>query len=202
MKHLLTREKVCEFAQKTCDFAHTTHKYILYICPDMAKKGKILVVDDNEDILFALNLLLAPHVEKVKVTTQPSRIEYFMTNFVPDVILLDMNFSRDAVNGDEGFECLKRILKQDPEAIVVFMTAYTDTDKVARAIKAGATDFVSKPGEKEQLLVTLSTAVKLSESQKKVRKLKEQIDALNGQADKQPEMIGKSPAMRQVNETI
>lgn len=122
MKHLLTREKVCEFAQKTCDFAHTTHKYILYICPDMAKKGKILVVDDNEDILFALNLLLAPHVEKVKVTTQPSRIEYFMTNFVPDVILLDMNFSRDAVNGDEGFECLKRILKQDPEAIVVFMT--------------------------------------------------------------------------------
>ena len=64
MKHLLTRKKVCEFAQKTCDFAHTTHKYILYICPDMAKKGKILVVDDNEDILFALNLLLSPHVEK------------------------------------------------------------------------------------------------------------------------------------------
>lgn len=202
MKHLLTREKVCEIAQKTCDFAHTTHKYILYICPDMAKKGKILVVDDNEDILFALNLLLAPHVEKVKVTTQPSRIEYFMTNFMPDVILLDMNFSRDAVNGDEGFECLKRILKQDPEAIVVFMTAYTDTDKVVRAIKAGATDFVSKPWEKEKLLATLSTAVKLSESQKKVRKMKEQIDALNGQADKQPEMIGKSPAMRQVNETI
>mgnify|MGYP003299884908 CR=1 FL=1 len=128
----------------------------------MAKKGKILIVDDNEDVLFALNLLLSPHVEKVKVTTQPSRIEHFMTTFGPDVILLDMNFSRDAVNGDEGFQCLKHILKLDPEAVVVFMTAYTDTDKVVKAIKAGATDFVSKPWEKEKLLATLSTAVKLS----------------------------------------
>ena len=202
MKHLLTRRKACDSAQKTCEFAHTPHEIISYICPHMAKKGKILIVDDNEDVLFALNLLLSPHVEKVKVTTQPSRIEHFMTTFGPDVILLDMNFSRDAVNGDEGFQCLKHILKLDPEAVVVFMTAYTDTDKVVKAIKAGATDFVSKPWEKEKLLATLSAAVKLSESQKKVQKMKEQIDALNGQAEEMPEMIGNSPAMRQVNETI
>ena len=71
----------------------------------METKGKILIVDDNEDVLLALNLLLEPHVEKVKVTTQPSRIEHFMTTFEPDVILLDMNFRRDAISGEEGFDC-------------------------------------------------------------------------------------------------
>ena len=58
----------------------------------MNAKGKILIIDDNEDVLFALNLLLDPYVEKIKVTTQPTRIEHFMTTFQPDVILLDMNF--------------------------------------------------------------------------------------------------------------
>ena len=57
----------------------------------MNTKGKILIIDDNEDVLFALNLLLEPYVEKIKVTTQPTRIEHFMTTFQPDVILLDMN---------------------------------------------------------------------------------------------------------------
>ena len=61
------------------------------------KNGKILIIDDNEDVLFALNLLLEPYVEQIKVTTQPERIEHFMSTFVPDVILLDMNFRRDAM---------------------------------------------------------------------------------------------------------
>ena len=59
------------------------------------KNGKILIIDDNEDVLFALNLLLEPYVEQIKVTTQPERIEHFMSTFVPDVILLDMNFRQD-----------------------------------------------------------------------------------------------------------
>ena len=95
----------------------------------MEAKGKILIVDDNEDVLFALNLLLESHVEKVKVTTQPSRIEHFMKTFEPDVILLDMNFRRDAISGQEGFDCLEQILQQDPQAVVLFMTAYADTER-------------------------------------------------------------------------
>ena len=74
----------------------------------MEKQGKIFIVDDNEDVLFALNLLLEPYVEKVKVSTQPSRIEHFMTTFEPDVTLLDMNFSRDAISGQEGFDCPRK----------------------------------------------------------------------------------------------
>ena len=80
----------------------------------MENRGKILIIDDNEDVLFALNLLLEPYVEKVKVTTQPARIEFFMTTFQPDVILLDMNFRRDAISGQEGFDCLEQIFEVRP----------------------------------------------------------------------------------------
>lgn len=167
----------------------------------MDEKGKILIIDDNEDVLFALNLLLEPYMEKVKVTTQPSRVEYFMKSFRPDVILLDMNFRRDAISGQEGFDCLEQILALDPQAVVVFMTAYADTDKAVRAIKAGATDFVSKPWEKEKLLATLSSAVKLSRSRQEVGRLKNQVNILQG-GDDLPELIGNSPAMMRVRETV
>ena len=167
----------------------------------MEQKGKILIIDDNEDVLFALNLLLEPYVEKIKVTTQPSRIEHFMTTFHPDVVLLDMNFRRDAISGQEGFDCLEQIQHLDPQAVVIFMTAYSDTDKAVRAIKAGATDFISKPWEKEKLLATLSSAVQLSLSRKEVGRLQEQVSALKGD-ETIPELIGNSPAMSKVKETI
>lgn len=167
----------------------------------MEEKGKILIIDDNEDVLFALNLLLESYMEKVKVTTQPARIAHFMTTFKPDVILLDMNFRRDAISGQEGFDCLEQILQIDPQAVVIFMTAYADTDKAVRAIKEGATDFVSKPWEKEKLLATLSSALKLSRSRKEVGKLQAQMLALKTD-DELPELIGNSPAMQKVKETI
>ena len=170
---------MCENAHIVCDFAHTTQENNTYLCRSMEKQGKILIVDDNEDVLFALNLLLTPHVEKVKVTTQPSRIEHFMKSFNPDVILLDMNFQQDAISGKEGFDCLDEILKIDDQAVVIFMTAYADTDKAVKAIKAGATDFISKPWEKEKILATLSTAVKLRKSRLEVDQLKNQVTALN-----------------------
>lgn len=166
----------------------------------MEEKGKILIIDDNEDVLFALNLLLEPYMAKIKVTTQPARIEHFIRTFQPDVVLLDMNFSRDAVSGQEGFEWLERILAIDPKAVVILMTAYSDTDKAVRAIKAGATDFVSKPWETEKLLATLSSAVKLSHSRKEVGRLRERMDALRG--DDLPELIGDSPAILRVRDTI
>ena len=168
----------------------------------MEKKGKIFIVDDNEDVLFALNLLLEPFVEKVKVTTQPSRIEHFMTTFEPDVILLDMNFRRDAISGQEGFDCLEQILGIDPEAVVLFMTAYADTEKAVRAIKAGATDFIPKPWEKEKLLATISSAVKLRQSRREVKQLQAKVEALSGQDKEVPLMIGQSKVMQEVFITI
>ena len=169
---------------------------------EVNKLGKILIVDDNEDVLFALNLLLEPYTEKIKVATTPDRIENFMTTFQPDLILLDMNFSRDAISGQEGFESLKQILQIDPQAIVIFMTAYADTDKAVRAIKAGATDFIPKPWEKDKLLATLTSGMRLRQSQQEVSILKEQVEVLSGQNTSENDIIGESSDMQEVFTTI
>jgi len=166
------------------------------------KQGKILIIDDNEDVLFALNLLLEPYVDQIRVTTQPERIEHFMESYAPDVILLDMNFRRDAISGQEGFTWLEKIKKIDPDAVVLFITAYADTEKAVRAIKAGATDFIPKPWEKEKLLATLSAALKLRESRTEVRTLKRQVAALETAEEGGFEIIGESNAMQEIFSTV
>ena len=190
-------------------FAHTRDVGLCRPClhekkTDMEQFGKILIVDDNEDVLFALNLLLEPYAEKIKVAVTPDRIEHFMTTFRPDIILLDMNFSRDAISGQEGFDSLKQILSIDPQAVVIFMTAYADTDKAVRAIKAGATDFIPKPWEKEKLLATLSSGMKLRRSRTEINLLKEQVEVLsNATAGGSEEVIiGDSLVMQQVFSTV
>lgn len=165
------------------------------------KKGKVLIIDDNEDVLFALNALLLPHVEKIKVSTTPEKIEEYMQSYTPDVIFLDMNFQKDVISGNEGFFWLNRILTIDAQAIVILMTAYADTDKAVQAIKAGATDFISKPWEKEKLMATLSSALRLKESQNKVATLKQQVQTLSD-GSIYPEIIGDSPAMQEIFEMI
>lgn len=193
---------MCDFALFLCGIAHTTQRIIAYLCKMMEQKGKILIIDDNEDVLFALKLLLEPHVESMRLLTQPSRIEHFMRTYEPDVILLDMNFQFDAISGQEGFECLEQILRIDPQAVVLFMTAYADTEKAVRAIKAGAIDFIPKPWEKEKILASLSSAFRLRQSRCEIRTLQEKVEALTGQGGDMPLIIGESKAMKEVLDTI
>ena len=169
----------------------------------MADLGKILIIDDNEDVLFALNLLLKTHCGKVKAMRSPERIVHFMTDFRPDIVLLDMNFTRDTVSGEEGMECLQTILKLDPNAVVVMMTAYADTEKAVQAIKAGATDFVSKPSDNGKLLATLHAAMNLRRSQADAIRLKERVEALSAEREEAcPELIGESDCMKRVADTV
>lgn len=128
----------------------------------MEKKGKILIVDDNEDVLLSLNMLLKPYVEGIRVINMPERIIGMMDSFMPDVIMLDMNFHRDAISGEEGYEWLEKILAHNPKSVVLFITAYVDTEKAVRAIKAGAIDFIPKPWDRNKLLDTVKSAVELS----------------------------------------
>ena len=161
----------------------------------MENLGKVLIVDDNEDVLFALNLLLEPFAEMIRVAKVPEKIDFFMKVFLPDIILLDMNFRKDAISGQEGFEWLEKILSKDKDAVVILMTAYGDTDKAVRAIKSGATDFITKPWENEKLLATLSSGIKLRKSRRKVSSLQEQVEALSSDKMPLPEIIGESEAM-------
>ena len=169
----------------------------------VSKNGKILVVDDNEDILFALKLLLKPHVEFVQTTTNPFEIPDIISKVDFDVILLDMNFTKDAISGQEGFSWLGRILEINPAAIVVFITAYGDAEKAVKAIKAGATDFVLKPWHNEKLIATISSAIKLKQSQNQVTDLKERQKEISNVMDSSfHDFIGKSEAMQKVFNTI
>ena len=128
---------------------------------EMEKFGKILVVDDNADVLFTINNQLAPRCEWVRVAYTPERALMLCKKYKPDVVLMDMNFTRDAVSGEEGFQLLRDMLKIDKDLAVIMMTAYSDTPKVVRAIKAGATDFLPKPWERGQLMTMLSSAMRL-----------------------------------------
>ena len=167
------------------------------------KQGKILAVDDNEDILFALKLLLKNHVEKVHTETSPEGIPKLMKEEDFDVILLDMNFTKDAISREQGFDWLNKILEIDPDAVVVFITAYGDAEKAVKAIKAGATDFVLKPWQNEKLLATVNSAIKLRQSKREAGDLKEKQKEINEIQD-QPfhEFIGESPEMKEVFKTI
>ena len=167
------------------------------------KEGNILAVDDNEDILFALKLLLKPHVEKITTISSPDKIPELMSKEKFDLILLDMNFTKDAISGQEGFDWLGRVLSIDPQAVVLFITAYGDAERAVKAIKAGATDFVLKPWQNEKLLATVSSAVKLRRSRKEADELRAKQKGINALMD-EPYMdfIGNSPKMLDVFNTI
>ena len=167
------------------------------------KVGKILAVDDNEDILFALKLLLKQHVEVITTINNPEQVPAALVEEDFDVILLDMNFTKDAISGQEGFDWLAKILEIDPEAVVCFITAYGDAEKAVKAIKAGATDFILKPWQNEKLLATISSSVKLKRSRMEAKGLKSKQQEISAVLD-QPfhEFIGNSPEMQKVFSTI
>lgn len=167
------------------------------------QKGRILIIDDNTDILFALKLLLKPYANYIHTESSPNNIPTLLKENSFDVIFLDMNFTKDAISGQEGFFWLEKILEIDPNAIVLFITAYGDIDRSVMAIKAGATDFIIKPWQNEKLIATLSSAFKLRESQSKVADLQLKQQELNSIND-QPfaDFIGASPEMQNVFRTI
>ncbi len=168
------------------------------------KTGRVLVVDDNEDILFALNLLLKPLVEDVRVAKAPEQIDRFYDLLHPDVVLLDMNFRRDAISGEEGFEWLEHILHRDAQAVVILMTAYADADKAVRALKSGATDFITKPWDNSKLLATLFAGIELSAERHKNRLLEQRMEVAASPfgATAVPVIIGESPVMQRVLQTV
>ncbi|MGE0090719.1 MAG: sigma-54-dependent transcriptional regulator [Bacteroidales bacterium] len=169
----------------------------------MGKFGKVLAVDDNEDILFALKLLLKNYVDVIHTESNPEVIPEIMSREKFDVILLDMNFTKDAIGGHEGFTWLEKILEIDPNAVVVFITAYGDAEKAVKAIKSGATDFILKPWQNEKLLATISSAIRLSQSKNQASDLKmKQIEISAIQDQPFHEFIGNSPEMQQVFSTI
>jgi len=165
--------------------------------------GRILVVDDNVDILYAAELLLSQHGASIQTETDPQRLPELLGQERYDCILLDMNFTRDVTSGQEGFHWLERILAIDPAAVVILITAFADFEMAVRAIKAGAIDFVAKPWQNEKLLATVSSALALSQSRRETSNLRSRQRQLSDDLDRPfQDFVGESAAIEQVRDLV
>ena len=116
-----------------------------------------------------------------------------------DIIILDMNFSAGINTGNEGIYWMKKILENDPLAIVLFITAYGDIEMAVNAIKEGATDYIQKPWDDDKLLVTIMTAVKLRKSNLEIKTLRNKQVHLSENINKSfKTFIGNSTEMQKV----
>ena len=157
------------------------------------------MIDDDEDVLLAAKMLLKKQNHHVIIEKNPKKIPFLLNNDTYDVILLDMNFSKDITSGKEGFYWLDEIIKHDRSSVVILITAFGDVEMAVRALKQGATDFILKPWQNEKLIATIATAIKLKQSYNQVDKLKKAKEMLEEQISKPfAEIIGKSPAIQEV----
>ncbi len=165
--------------------------------------SKLLIVDDNEDVLLAARLLLKPHASVIVTEKDPAKIPSLFQQDSFDVVFLDMNFTKEMTSGQEGFRWLKEILLIDPYAVVVLITAYGDVETAVRAVKEGATDFVLKPWQNEKFLATYFSALKLRESKIELSRIKTRQKYLNEETECGfSEIIGSSDVMKKVFATI
>jgi two-component system, NtrC family, response regulator HydG len=160
--------------------------------------ARILVVDDNEDILQAARLLLKRHFAAVQTLNDPAHLATLAKRGSFDVLLLDMNFSPGADSGEEGMARLAEVLEIDPSAVVVMITAHGDVELAVQAMKKGAADFVTKPWENERLLATLLAALNLRRSRLEASELRQRNSGLAAATLTESGMIGTSPAMQRV----
>jgi two-component system response regulator HydG len=167
------------------------------------KTGKILIIDDDEDILQAARLLLKHHVTHIHTEKTPEVLPALLKNETYDVIFLDMNFAKGATSGKEGFYWLDKIHEIDPNAVVILITAFGDVDMAVRAIKEGASNFILKPWQNERLIATLTSALNLRQSRTEATNLRSKQKQLSADLD-QPfhDFIGESPAMEAVFDAI
>lgn len=156
-----------------------------------------LVIDDDRDILLAARLLLRPMFDEIIVATSPEEGFAASEGQVPDVILLDANFSRGATNAVEGFQWLNKFVTRDPDAVIVMITAHGGVNIAVEAMKRGATDFVSKPWSNERLLATVRTAAALRQSRRAVTTEKRKTVAVGAPVD--TPLLGQSPAMARIH---
>ena len=165
--------------------------------------AKILIVDDDADVLLAARLFLRQHFNVVHTEKDPENIPKLVRSENYDVILLDMNFSRDATSGKEGFFWLNKILEIDPLAVVIFITGYGDIELAVQGIKEGATNFILKPWDNKKLLATITANLQVRHSKQELDELRSKQKALIAHQDQAyGNLIGQSPAMQKVLGTV
>jgi len=166
-------------------------------------KGKILIADDNENILKALLFILRQEFEKIITIKNPAKSASLLHSGQFDVLLLDMNFSAGINSGNEGIFWMREILKSDPDAVIILITAYGDVELAVKAMKEGATDFIQKPFDPVRLISTVKSAFQLRQSKLQVAKLIDKQKHLFEELDKKyTTLIGESKEMTEILSTV
>ncbi|OEK00944.1 sigma-54-dependent Fis family transcriptional regulator [Roseivirga sp. 4D4] len=165
--------------------------------------AKILVLDDDQGVLYTAKMILKQHFETVITEKDPLKLDFLLNQHKYDVIVLDMNFSYGLTSGQEGIKLLKKILKKDLDAHVLMNTAYGEVDIAVEAMKEGAVDFLVKPWQKEKLLATVQSIYTLSKTKKQVKELKtSQKIVVRDQQREFDDIISVSPTMKPVFDAI
>jgi len=168
-----------------------------------AQKGKILIVDDDKNILDSLKLLLKYEFETIDTIKNPNLLLQTYEKNRHDVVLLDMNFAAGYNTGNEGFYWMNKLLDLDSDAVIILITAYGDIDLAIRAIKEGAIDFIQKPWNSDKLIATLNAAINLRQSKIKITKLEQKNSSIQKDIiDKSDPIIGRSKAMLDIFKKI
>ncbi len=167
------------------------------------QKAHVLIVDDDPGILHSARMFLKQLFTDVSVTGDPAVMIDLVKQQAPDVVLLDMNFSRGEIEGKEGIGLLNQLSGIDPDLPVIFITAYGDYDLAVRAIKAGAYDFLVKPWKNQRLHASILSALKYRESKLGMNRYRETASMLEEETNSDyHDFIGESLAMKRVKELI
>ena len=161
------------------------------------KEAHILIVDDDEDILFSARVWLKKFFSQVSCLSKPAEILKFMTENQVDIVVLDMNFRKGFESGQDGLYWMNEIKTLEPQLPIILMTAYGEVELAVEALKNGASDFILKPWNNEKLYASVNLAVDISRKNKKLS----QWENVN-QKNSQYQLESHSPKMQEVLEQI
>src|ERR1044071_2177371 len=161
---------------------------------------KILIADDQPDVLAALRLLLKGEDYNILTASSPAGALGFVEREELDLVLIDLNYTRDTTSGSEGLDLLSRIQAVDSTLPVVVMTAWGTVDVAVEAMRRGARDFIQKPWDNARLLAVLRTQIELAQALRRSQKLEAENLTLreDGASAKLAQVIAESPAMKSI----
>ena len=157
---------------------------------------RILIADDQADVIEALRLLLKAEGYLIDTAKSPSSVLKAVEQRDYALALIDLNYSRDTTSGQEGIECLRTVEKLSPDSKVIFMTAYGGVETAVKAIKEGASDFVVKPWDNDKLVATVGATLRFSQAAQAVKELEARQRELSRYIGAPgAEIVGGSPAI-------
>src|SRR5437762_13565446 len=161
---------------------------------------RILIADDQPDVLAALRLLLKGEDYNIITASSPAGALSFVEREELDLVLIDLNYTRDTTSGSEGLDLLSRMQSVDSTLPVVVMTAWGSVDVAVEAMRRGARDFIQKPWDNARLLSIVKTQVELGQALRKGVRLEAENQLLRN--DRKPKMIAQSAVMQPVLDII